>query len=213
MKTFKKLFKLLFAFSILSLIALYGSDKLVKSNASDKVFESIEDIPHNKVGLLLGTIKTFQNGRVNKYYTHRINAAVKLFKAGKIDYILVSGDNSTKAYDEPTDFMNDLIDKGIPKNRIYLDYAGFRTLDSVIRAKEIFGQSSFTVISQKFHNERAIYIANKNDLNVVAFNAIDVNKAYGFKTQIREKFARVKMMLDLVTGKDPKFLGESIVIK
>jgi SanA protein len=109
------------------------------------------------VGLVLGTSQYLKNGYLNWYFKYRIEATVELYKKGKIDFILVSGDNSHKNYDEPTAFKNELIKRGIPADQIYLDYAGFRTLDSVVRAKEIFGQTSITIISQKFHNERAIY--------------------------------------------------------
>ena len=78
------------------------------------------------------------------YYKYRLEAAIKLFKSGKIEYIVISGDNGSKTYDEPTDFKEDLIKAGIPENKIYLDYAGFRTLDSVVRIKEIFGQKLHT---------------------------------------------------------------------
>ena len=132
--------------------------------------------------------------------------------AKKIDYILISGDNGTNTYDEPTTMKNDLITKGIPASRIYLDYAGFRTLDSIIRAKEIFTLQKFTIISQKFHNERAIFIAENKGINAIGFNARDVNIHYGLKTQIRERFARVKMIIDLLIGKQPKYLGKKIPI-
>lgn len=213
MRYFKTILRIGLLIGIFSLIGLFGADRLVEKTASDKVFNSTEEIPYNKVGLFLGTGKILSNGRINLYYKYRIDAAVELFKAGKIDYILVSGDNSTKDYDEPSTIKEDLIKNGIPANRIFLDYAGFRTLDSVVRCKEIFGQSSITIISQQFHNERAIYIAKRKDIDAVGFNAQDVNVNYGFKTQIREKFARVKMVLDLIFGKKPKFLGEKIKIK
>ncbi len=213
MKFIKKILKIGIIIGIFSLIAIFGADRLVKKSTSDKVFNMTKEIPYHKVGLLLGTGKILSNGRINLYYKYRIDAAVKLFKSGKISYILVSGDNSTKDYDEPSTIKEDLIKKGIPSHKIYLDYAGFRTLDSVVRCKEIFGQSSFTVISQQFHNERAIYIANQKDIDAIGFNAKDVNIHYGFKTLLREKFARVKMMLDLIFGKKPKFLGDKVEIK
>ncbi|MCX2746188.1 YdcF family protein [Mangrovivirga sp. M17] len=213
MRYVKKILKIGVLIGILSLIGIFGADRLVEKSASDKVFNSTKEIPHNKVGLFLGTGKILSNGRINLYYKYRIEAAVSLFKAGKVDFILVSGDNSTKDYDEPSTIKEDLIKKGIPSNKIYLDYAGFRTLDSVVRCKEIFGQSSITIISQQFHNERAIYIAKRKDIDAVGFNAKDVNVHYGFKTRLRERFARVKMVLDLIIGKKPKFLGDKIDIK
>ena len=152
------------------------------------------------------------SGRQNLYYSHRISAAVALFRAGKIKYILISGDNSTKSYDEPTLMKEDLVKRGVPSNKIFLDYAGFRTLDSIIRAKEIFGLSSFTIISQQFHNERAMFIADFKNLKTIGFNAKDVPMRYGFRVLLREKLARTKMALDLLFGKNPKFLGPSISI-
>ena len=213
MRYIKWIFKTGFLISLLAFVVLLGTNWLVEKSAKKKVFNSTKEIPHNKVGLLLGTSKRLINGQINLYYKYRIDAAVRLYHAGKIDFILVSGDNSTKHYNEPTTIKNDLIDKGIPANRIFLDYAGFRTLDSVVRSKEIFGQASITVISQQFHNERAIYIAKRKDIKAIGFNAKDVNVKYGLKTKIRERFARVKMMMDLVFGKKPKFLGEKIEIK
>lgn len=135
-----------------------------------------------------------------------------MYKAGKIEVIVISGDNSRNDYNEPEDMKNELMRHGVPENKIYLDYAGFRTLDSIVRMEKIFGQKSFTVISQKFHNERAIYIAHAQGLHAIGYNAEDVNIYRGFKTQVREKFARVKLFLDLWTGKEPKFLGEPVII-
>nr|WP_299435915.1 ElyC/SanA/YdcF family protein [uncultured Aquimarina sp.] len=194
---------------ILVLTANYSIEK----NAKNKTFSNVSNIKKNKVGLVLGTSKILKNGRINLYFTYRINATVELYKKGKIDFVLVSGDNGTKNYDEPTDFKNELIKKGIPANKIFLDYAGFRTLDSVVRAKEIFGQISLTIISQKFHNERAIYLAEKNGISAIGFNARDLSGKYGLKTRIREYFARTKAFLDITFKVKPKFLGEKIQIK
>jgi len=107
----------------------------------------------------------------------------------------------------------DLMAGGVPENAIFIDYAGFRTLDSVVRIKEIFSQEKFTIISQHFHNERAVYLAHKHRLNAIAYNAKDVDKYFGFKTNMREKLARVKVFIDFLTNKTPKFLGEKIEIK
>jgi SanA protein len=213
LKNLKKIAIWMLSIIILLLIGMWGVNKMVVKAAEDKLYTSSEKIPHNKVGLLLGTGKYLISGYINQYYQFRIEAAVALYKAGKIDFILVSGDNSKKEYDEPTTIKNDLIAQGVPEEKIYLDYAGFRTLDSVVRCREIFGQESITVISQQFHNERAVYLAKKKGIKAIGFNAKDVDAYYGFRTRLREKFARVKMMLDLVFGKEPKFLGEKIEIK
>jgi SanA protein len=197
----------------LLMAAIFLSNYIVVSKTQNLVFDEIDDIPFNRVGLLLGTSKYTTKNYHNQYFDNRIRAAAELFFAGKIDYILISGDNRYEYYNEPKMMQEDLIALGIPKEKIFLDYAGFRTLDSVIRAGKVFGLKSFTVISQKFHNERAIYIAQNNGLNAIGYNAKDVGKNYGFKTNIREKFARVKVVLDIVVGKEPKFLGEKIDIK
>lgn len=193
--------------------ALYISNYLVVQSAENKTFTSVEEIPYNRVGVVLGTSKYRRGHAPNLYFDYRIEAAVELYRAGKIDFIIVSGDNRFVDYNEPQQMMDDLIASGVPKEKIFLDYAGFRTLDSVIRAHKVFGQRKYTIISQKFHNERAIFIANKHGLDVIGYNAKDVTKSYGFKTNTREKMARVKVILDIIFGIQPKFLGEQIAVE
>jgi len=185
----------------------------VSTQTEDYIYDSVDAIPNNKVGLLLGTIKFLPNGNINLYYKYRIEATVELYKAGKIEFVLISGDNGSKSYDEPTTFKDDLVARGIPEDKIFLDYAGFRTLDSVIRAKDIFGQNSITIISQQFHNERAIYLARHKNIKAVAFNAKNVSGRYGFKVQLREYLARAKASIDVLFNVKPKFLGDKIEIK
>jgi SanA protein len=204
---------ILVSIPIITLVFMIITNSLVKNAAKGKTFTSVINIKKNKVGLVLGTSKYLSNGTINLYFQYRIDATLELFNAGKIEFILISGDNSTKSYDEPTDFKNELIQRGIPANKIFLDFAGFRTLDSVVRAKEIFGQTSITIISQKFHNERAIYLAEKKGMIAIGFNAKDVKKSAGFKTILREYFARSKATIDLFFGVNPKFLGKKIAIK
>lgn len=208
----KKIARFFLIVSLLIVAVIYFSNSIIENKAEGKLFSSTESIPKNKVGLLLGTVKYLSDGRINLYYQFRLDAAVELYKAGKIDFILVSGDNGSKGYDEPTDFKNDLIEAGIPENKIYLDYAGFRTLDSVVRVKEVFGQSSITIISQQFHNERALYLAQHFDIDAVGFNAKGVSGKKALKVQLREYLARVKVFVDILLGVDPKFLGEPIEI-
>lgn len=186
---------------------------LVDNYSQKYLYTNLIEIPSNKVGVILGTSKYLSNGAVNNYFSYRIDAAEKLFFSNKITYILVSGDNSTIHYNEPITIKNELITRGIPADRIILDYAGFRTFDSMIRAHKVFGQDKFTVISQPFHNERAIFIARKNGINAIGYNAMDVTYKSGFKTQLREKFARIKVLLDIyVLNTQPKFLGKKVHI-
>ena len=173
-----------------------------------KLFDDVGEIPESRVGLVFGTTDRFQD-RENLYFRYRIDAAEKLWRAGKIEIILVSGDNREKNYNEPEKMRRALVLRGIPEDRITCDYAGLRTLDSVVRAKEIFGLNEAIFISQRFHNERAIYLAQANGMKVTGFNARDVATRGGLKTRIREVGARVKMWLDVrVLGTRPKHLGE-----
>ncbi|WP_250433948.1 SanA/YdcF family protein [Hanstruepera flava] len=207
----KHLKKALFMVICVIVYALVFSS-YVSSNAKDYIYSTLQNIPKNRVGIILGASKYTRNGQINLYYKYRLEAAIALYKSGKVKFILVSGDNSKKDYDEPSDFKNDLIKNGIPKEKIFLDYAGFRTLDSMVRAKEIFGLDSLTIISQKFHNERALYLAQHYNIQAIAFNAKDINGRYGFKTKLREYIARTKASIDILLNIKPKFLGEKIKI-
>lgn len=208
----RKIILLLATAVLLSVIAISWCNHIIVQASEKYLYNTTDKIPRCKAALLLGTSKNLSNGKINAYFQNRIDATVDLYHSGVISKIVISGDNSRVGYDEPTDMKNELVKNGVDSNSIILDYAGFRTFDSMYRLKEIFGQDTAIVISQKFHNERAIYIAQHLDMVTYGYNAKDVNKYYGFKTNIREKFARVKMMLDFVTGIKPKFLGEKIKI-
>lgn len=191
---------------------IWACNYIINKHTTLFLYGNITEIPENTVGLLLGTSPKLKNGKNNLYFDHRISAAIALYKAGKIKYILISGDNRQRNYNEPEYMKRALLQGGIPEDAIYLDYAGFRTLDSVVRAQKVFGQNRLTVISQKFHNARAIYIARKNGIEAIGFNAEDVDTYSGLKIQIRERLARVKVFLDLLIQKQPRFLGEKIII-
>lgn len=211
-----KLKKFFYAATLLlaaMLIIVFFCNKTITDYSKGKLYSDTQSIPYNRVGLLLGTSKfTGETQRPNPFYDRRITAAVELLRAQKIKYIILSGDNSRKEYDEPTQMRTDLMNAGIDSTVIFLDYAGFRTFDSMVRLKEIFGQDSATIISQPFHNERAIYIAKRLHIYAIGYNAPDVSAASGMKTMIREKFARTKVFVDFLLGKKAKFLGEKVVI-
>lgn len=207
MKTiFRRFWKLLLGGIILFTATILLSNYWVTQQAEGKTFDNIVEVPDNPTGLVLGTSKRVRGGGENLYFKYRMEAAVELFKAGKIKFIIVSGDNSIMEYNETRDMKNSLIQMGIPEDKIVEDFAGFSTLDSVLRAKEVFGQDSLTIISQEFHNERAIFIGKNHDIYALGFNARDVPKRYGTVTVTREYFARVKAMLDVYILKSmPKF--------
>ena len=213
MKRKKKiiLYSLLVVIPVCS-IAIFWCNSIITNTAKGKLFTDVATIPFNKVGLLLGTSKHLGNGAANPYFTYRIQAAASLLKAGKIKYLVISGDNSHKEYNEPEDMRADLMAAGIDSSLIFLDYAGFRTFDSIVRLKKIFSQDSVTIISQQFHNERALFMANKEGITAVAFNAAGVSGAMSLRVQLREKLARVKVFVDYWFGKKPHFLGEKVII-
>jgi SanA protein len=201
---------LLLAFCVISLIA---ANIMVERAAKDKTYSDVLLIPRRHVGLVLGCPKRGFGGWSNPYFENRIAAAAELYQHRKVDYLVVSGDNHVQSYDEPTDMKNALVERGVPGDRIYPDYAGFRTLDSVVRVNEIFGQNRITIVSQKFHNERAIFLANHRGIDAIGFNAGEVEFRYDFKIMCREQFAKVKAVLDVyVLHKKPHFLGQKIVI-
>ncbi len=181
--------------------------------ASGKVYEDVASVPHNRVGLLLGTSPLTRARRTNHYFMSRILTAVSLFEAGKIDYIIASGDNRTMQYNEPIAMRDSLVAHGVPLDRIVLDYAGFRTLDSVVRAKEVFGCDTLTIISQDYHCARALCIAASRSIKAVAVAA---PSAFGWRVRLRmtlrEWLARDKMVYDILTGVQPRFLGDKIII-
>jgi len=200
---------------LLVLFIVFSNLMIVQSTKND-IYTTISDIPSKDVALILGTSKYTVGGYTNLFFKYRIAAAADLYHLGKVKHIIVSGDNSLKEYNEPRQMLRALIKLGVPEDAITLDYAGFRTLDSVVRCKEVFGQNEITIISQRFHIERALFIAQKYEINAVGFAALDPPNKYSFKTHLREYFAKTLAVIDLyIIHKKPKFLGnkEEIIIQ
>ncbi len=214
---FSRFFKTICYLTVVGLICFLIFMLLSMIKISSNAFfsyDSYRDIPYHRVGLLLGTSSNIAPGQPNEFFTYRILAAVTLFNQGKIDYILVSGDNRHPSYNEPRQMMRALLSYKIPEDRIIADYAGFSTIDSVIRAKKVFMLNDMTIISQEFHNERALFIAKANNIDAVGFNAA-TPKASGamFKILIREFFARIKCVFDVyILKSQPTYLGAPIAI-
>ena len=199
---------------IVFLLLVFYADSSIRNRTSSLIFSDAGAVPANRVGLLLGTAPYLTHGGVNPFFSHRIEAAVALFEAGKVDFILASGDNRHVSYNEPIAMRNELIRRGVPAERIVLDYAGFRTLDSIIRIREVFGQDRFVVISQRFHLERALYIAENAGMQAVGFRAQDVEGPAMMRVQVREYLARVMALADVhLFRASPRFLGDPILIE
>lgn len=173
-----------------------------------RLYDEVEDVPEKPVGVVFGT-SPWIGSRDNLYFVNRIDAAVELWESGKVECLLVSGDNRERYYNEPEEMRAALMARGVPKEKIVRDFAGRSTFDTVVRAKEIFLAPGVIFVSQRFQNERACYIARAKGLECAGFNAEDVGRAAGIKTRIREVGARVKMWLDVrVLGTRPELLGK-----
>lgn len=171
----------------------------------------LDALPTEPVCLVLGTNKTLANGQPNSFYQYRMEAAAQVYHAGKCQKFIVSGALPTAQYNEPDEMKSSLIALGVPAEIIHCDYAGIRTLDSVVRFQQIFGQSSGIVVSQEFHNARAIYIGQHHQINLTGFNAQEVSKYYTLKTRLREVLSKGLVVLDvLVFHTQPRHLGDKI---
>jgi len=202
--------KYILIITILTITTIIAIDRYIVEVTKPMIYSDIEKLPTKRAALLLGTTKYLKGGYRNYFYTYRIEAVVALWRAKKIKAVVVSGDNSTKRYDETTTMYNDLIKAGVPKQYITRDYAGFRTLDSIVRAEAIFDLDDYIVVSQRFHLERALYIAGAKGQRAVGYVAKDIaGTDAAMRMKYREYLARVKAFLDLyILHIDPKFYGK-----
>ena len=194
-------------FIIVSAIILITPWAIISMSVHSHLYKDIETIPKKEVWVLLGTTPGV-NGS-NLFFKTRIEAAKELYERGKIKHIIVSGDNSIPSYNEPEFMKNALIKAGVPNNDITMDFAGFRTLDSVVRASEVFSLTGgFTLISQPFHVERALYLAEANHIDAIGYGAANVSLKYGLYAYLREIPARWLALYDAWTGTEPTVLGK-----
>ncbi|NLS11360.1 DUF218 domain-containing protein [Vibrio sp. SM6] len=181
-------------------------DRLIALQTRDQIATNTSTLPEFDVAVVLGTSK-YIGKQLNSYYSHRIDAAIALYQQGKVGHFLLSGDNAHRSYNEPWTMKRDLLRAEVPESSIHLDYAGFRTLDSIVRAKKIFATDDFLIITQRFHCERALFIANAYDINARCLAVKGPDKA-NWSMTLREVLARVKAVLDLyIMNTQPKFLG------
>lgn len=203
-------------YGLLSLLVVSGGlalgiDWWVAQRAAPYIYDSVETLPHRQVGVVLGTAKYYRNGGVNQFYQSRINGAIEAYRRNKIHYLLLSGDNRQLSYNEPITMRRDLLAAGVPGNRIVLDYAGFRTLDSIIRTRQVFDTDNFTIITQRFHCERALLIALKHHIQAQCY-AVPAPQQMR-NVRLREVGARVMAVIDLyILKRNPHFLGPLVPI-
>ncbi len=191
---------------LISLMSIWVAQEWIAVDTNDRVHHSESHIAKRRAGLVLGCAR-------NLYFFSRIEAAAKLFHAGKVEFLIVSGDNHISTYDEAGTMKTALIERGVPEERIICDYAGFSTMDSIIRAQKVFGQESLTIISQEFHVRRALFIAKRRNIDAIGYCAEDVEVSLATRTRMREALARVKTILDLyLLNRQPVYLGKPISI-
>lgn len=176
---------------------------MVNRDAQGRTYTAVDSIPPREIGLVLGCSRRLPDGRSNAFFVNRIQAAAQLYRAGKVSYLLVSGDKHGPAYDEPSDMRESLIRAGVPANRIFRDDAGFSTRDSILRARWIFGQTQLTIVSQEFHNQRAIWLARREGIDAIGYNASEVTLYGSFGTRLREVLSRANLMLDFLGLRTP----------
>lgn len=194
----------------LSVVLIIGGCNIwIVKSTEENVYSDLALLPDHRMALVLGTSHRSVGGGPNPFFQKRIEMAAMLYAMGKIDHFILSGDNSTRYYNEPVEMKKALIRQGVPASAITLDYAGLRTLDSVVRSKKVFGQNKITIITQPFHSYRALFISRYYDMDAVAMVADDPELDKTFKVRLREYLARTKAVLDLYVFKtDPRFLGE-----
>lgn len=205
----KRLARITLGLMLLLAIFVGGVNGYVTFSNRDRLYTDLAKVPPADVALVLGTSSRLRNGAPNRHFAGRMEAAAALFHAGKVRHLLVSGDNRNLNYNEPVMMRKALIARGVPANAITCDFAGFRTLDSVIRAREVFGLRRCLIVTQRYHNPRALEIARATGLDADGFSPPDVDFANSFTTECREVLARVAAVLDLyVLNRSPHFLGK-----
>lgn len=209
MSFIKKVLKWALIAAGLVFCVLLASNIWVVKSTEEAVFTNFNDVPGATVALVLGTSNKLTNGLPNPFFNSRIATAATLYKEGKVTHFILSGDNRTIYYNEPFEMRKALLKWGVPDSVITLDYAGLRTLDSIVRCKEIFGQDKIIIITQPFHSYRALFISHYYNMDAVAIIAQEPIEEAAFKVYFREYFARTKAILDLYILKTaPHHLGE-----
>ena len=195
----------------LMIITALALDRWISWKTAPFIFENVASLPHRQVGVVLGTAKYYRTGVLNQYYLYRMQGALNAYNSGKVNYLLLSGDNAQQSYNEPRTMRRDLIKGGVDPADIVLDYAGFRTLDSIVRTRKVFDTNDFIIITQRFHCERALFIALHLGIQAQCY-AVPSPKNM-LNVRVREVGARLGALADLfIMKREPRFLGPLVPI-
>jgi len=207
----KRLAYALFIIITLVVITALGLDRWISWKTAPYIYDDLTTLPHRQVGVVLGTAKYYRTGVINQYYRYRIQGAINAYNSGKVNYLLVSGDNALQSYNEPRTMRRDLIAAGVEPANIVLDFAGFRTLDSIVRTRKVFDTNDFIIITQRFHCERALFIAQHMGIRAQCY-AVPSPKDM-WNVRLREVAARLGAIVDLyIMKREPRFLGPLVPI-
>lgn len=207
----KRLISGLLIVVILMIVTALGIDRWISWSTAPYIYDNLKSLPHRQVGVVLGTAKFYLNKSPNQYYHYRIRGAVNAYNSGKVNFLLLSGDNAQQSYNEPRTMQRDLIASGVAPGDIVLDYAGFRTLDSIVRTRKVFDTNDFIIITQRFHCERALFIAHHMGIQAQCF-AVPSPKNM-LSVRMREVAARLGALVDLyIMKREPRFLGPLVPI-
>lgn len=182
---------------LLLILGLAATDLWITRSTAARVYSAVEDLSAHEFALVLGTSPQVANGRTNLFFSYRMDAAADIFQKGKVRQLILSGAVGSGGYDEPEAMRQALLKRGLPDGALLLDRAGSRTLDSVVRAKKVFGIREMIIVSQQFHDERALFIADRHGITAIAYAAEDVSRLGGMKVKLREVLARAKAVIDL----------------
>lgn len=207
----KRLFYSLLVLMGLLLLSALVLDRWISWKTAPYIYDEIQDLPWRQVGVILGTAKYYRPGVINQYYRYRIQGALNAYNSGKVNYLLLSGDNAQHSYNEPMTMRKDLISAGVNPADIVLDYAGFRTLDSIVRTRKVFDTNDFIIITQRFHCERALFIALHMGIQAQCYRVPSPKNI--LTVRIREFGARLGALADLfIFKREPRFLGPLVPI-
>lgn len=192
--------------------ALVSNEFLIEHRISGHLFHDAEEVPYNRVALVLGTLPIARDGSPNPFFRDRMVAAAELYCSGKVQHLILSGDRGTWGFDEPAEMRSALLAMGVQDSDMTLDHAGINTFESVVRTKEVFGQDQFTIVSQAYHNTRALFIAQELGADAVGYNAEDLPVLHAKRSWVRERGSRLKMWLDLLTTAKARISDGSLAL-
>ncbi|WP_418123605.1 SanA/YdcF family protein [Chryseobacterium sp. PTM-20240506] len=204
MRAVKNIFNLILTSIEIGILVICLANAWVFALTNGRTYTKISKIPPREVALVLGTSPKMRSGLSNPYFTKRMDATALLYHHGKIRKIIVSGEKS-KGYNEPAAMKNYLVyQEGVPEEIIIEDPKGFNTYKSILRCKDVYKKNNVIIVSQGFHNLRALFFARNNNMNALGFDAQDVNKPESYyRNQFREIFARMIAVVYFLLGISP----------